>query len=62
MKYQCDTIFFIRYLLGENKEMLAKTKEIFNQVQIGKILLILEQTVNTEIIFALSSFSKVLRN
>ena len=59
MKYYCDTNFVVRYLLGDNHEMLSKTKMIFEQVQTGKISLILEQTVFTEIVFVLSSFYKV---
>ncbi|MCU0322614.1 MAG: PIN domain-containing protein, partial [Chitinophagaceae bacterium] len=62
MKYYCDTNFVIRYLLGDNQEMLLKTRKIFEQVQTGKIFLILEQTVFTEIVFILSSFYKVPRN
>jgi len=62
MKYYCDTNFVVRYLLGDNKEMLLKTKEVFEQVQTGKILLIFEQTVFTEIVFVLSSFYKVPKN
>lgn len=62
MKYYCDTNFVLRYLLGDNKEMLLKTKEVFEQVQTGKISLILEQTVFTEIIFVLSSFYKIPKN
>jgi predicted nucleic-acid-binding protein len=62
MKYYCDPNFVVRYLLGDNKEMLAKTKEVFAQVQTGKIFLILEQTVFTEIIFVLLSFYKVPKN
>lgn len=62
MKYYCDTNFIIRYLLGDNQDMLLKTKKIFEQVQAGKIFLILEQTVFTEIVFVLSSFYRVPKN
>ena len=62
MKYYCDTNFVVRYLLGDNQEMLLKTKEVFEQVQTGKIFLILEQAVFTEIVFILSSFYKVPKN
>jgi predicted nucleic-acid-binding protein len=62
MKYYCDTNFVVRYLLGDNQEMLLKTKEVFEQVQTGKVSLILEQTVFTEIVFVLSSFYKVPKN
>jgi predicted nucleic-acid-binding protein len=59
MKYICDTNFVIRYLIADNEEMFAKTKDIFDQVQTGQVTLIIEQTVFTEIIFVLSSFYKV---
>jgi predicted nucleic acid-binding protein len=59
MKYICDTNFILRYLLGDNPAMLAKTKEIFEQAKSGQITLIIEQTVFTEVIFVLSSFYKV---
>lgn len=62
MKYYCDTNFVIRYLLGDNKEMLVKTQKVFGQVQTGKVFLILEQTIFTEIVFVLSSFYKVPKN
>ena len=62
MKYYCDTNFVIRYLLADNQEMFVKTKEIFEQAKPGKISLIIEQTVFTEIIFVLSSFYNVPRS
>lgn len=62
MKYYCDTNFVIRYLLGDNPEMFLKTKEVFAQVQTGKVSIILEQTVFTEITFVLSSFYKIPKN
>lgn len=61
MKYYCDTNFILRYLLGDNEEMLVKTIEYFNKAQNGEITLIIEQTVFTETIFVLSSFYKVPR-
>ncbi len=62
MKYYLDTNFILRYLLGDDKEMLEVTSEYFNKAQVGEITLILEQTVFTEVIFVLSSFYKVPRN
>ena len=62
MKHYCDTNFVIRYLIGDNKEMLVKTQKVFGQVQTGKVSLILEQTIFTEIVFVLSSFYKAPRN
>lgn len=59
MKYYCDTNYIIRYLLGDNEELFDKTKELFHQAQTGKVLLIIEQTVFTEVVFVLSSFYKV---
>lgn len=59
MKYICDTNFIIRYLLADNHEMFIKTKVLLDQVKIGSITLIIEQTVFTEVIFVLSSFYKV---
>jgi len=61
MKYYCDTNFILRYLLGDDVEMLAKTTQYFNQVQTGEITLIIEQTVFTETIFVLSKFYEVPR-
>ena len=58
MKYYCDFNFVISYLLANNPETYSKTKEIFIQVQTGKISLILEQTVFTEIVMVLSSYYK----
>lgn len=62
MKYYCDTNYIIRYLLADNEEHFQKTSEIFQHTQTGKILLIIEQTVFTEVIFVLSSFYKVPKN
>lgn len=59
MKYYCDTNFILRYLLGDNEEMLVKTTDYFDKAQSGEITLIIEQTVFTETIFVLSSFYKV---
>ncbi len=59
MKYICDTNFIIRYLLADNQEMFLKTKELFDQAKIGEVTLIIEQAVFTEVVFVLSSFSKV---
>ena len=59
MKYYCDTNFIIRYLLADDKEMFAKTKDIFAKTQNGEITLIIEQAIFTETIFVLSSFYKV---
>jgi predicted nucleic-acid-binding protein len=59
MKYLCDTNFILRYLLADNPQMFAETKEIFDQVKTGKVTLIIEQAVFTEVIFVLSSFYKV---
>jgi predicted nucleic-acid-binding protein len=59
MKYLCDTNFILRYLLADNPPMFAKAKEIFDQAKTGKVTLILEQAVFTEVIFVLSSFYKV---
>jgi predicted nucleic-acid-binding protein len=42
--------------------MFAKAKEIFDQAKIGKVTLILEQAVFTEVIFVLSSFYKVSKD
>jgi predicted nucleic-acid-binding protein len=60
-KYICDTNFILRYLLADEQEMFAKTKNVFEQAKSGKITLIIEQTVFTETIFVLSSFYKVPR-
>ncbi len=62
MKYICDTNFIIRYLIGDDPAMLTKTKEIFEQAKSGGVILIIEQTVFTEVVFVLSSFYKVPRN
>ena len=59
MKYLCDTNFILRYLLADNPQMFAKVKEIFDQAKTGKVILIIEQAVFTEVIFVLSSFYKV---
>jgi predicted nucleic-acid-binding protein len=59
MKYLCDTNFILRYLPADNPQMFAKAKEIFDQAKTGKVTLILEQAVFTEVIFVLSSFYKV---
>lgn len=59
MKYYCDTNYIIRYLIGDNGELFKKAKELFDQAQISKISLIIEQTVFTEVVFVLSSFYKV---
>jgi predicted nucleic-acid-binding protein len=59
MKYLCDTNFILRYLLADNPQMFAKAKEIFDQAKTGKVTLILEQAVFTEVISVLSSFYKV---
>ena len=58
MKHYCDSDFIISYLLANNPETYSKTKEIFDQVQTGKILLTLEQTVFAEIVVVLSSYYK----
>ncbi|CAK6506690.1 hypothetical protein [Rickettsia helvetica] len=42
MKYICDTNFIVRYLLADDKNMFNKTKEIFEQVKTGQIILIIE--------------------
>lgn len=59
MTYLCDTNFILRYLLGDNPAMLAKTREVFEQAKSGQIKLLIEQTVFTEVVFVLSSFYKV---
>lgn len=59
MKYICDTNFILRYLLGDNSAMLAKTKEVFEQAKSGQAILLIEQTIFTEVVFVLSSFYKV---
>ncbi|MHB9147945.1 MAG: PIN domain-containing protein [Candidatus Amoebophilus sp.] len=59
MKYLCDTNFILRYLLADNSQMFSKAKEIFDQAKTGKVILIIEQAVFTEVIFVLSSFYKV---
>lgn len=59
MTYICDTNFILRYLIGDNPAMLAKTKEVFEQTKSGQITLLMEQTVFTEVVFVLSSFYKV---
>lgn len=59
MKYYCDTNYIIRYLLADNEEHFQKASQIFQQAQTGKVMLIIEQTVFTEVIFVLSSFYKV---
>jgi predicted nucleic acid-binding protein len=59
MKLYCDTNYIIRYLLADHEEHFKKTSEIFHQAKTGKVLLIIEQTVFTEVIFVLSSFYKV---
>ena len=59
MKYLCDTNFILRYLLADNPQMFTKAKEIFDQAKTGKVILIIEQAVFTEVIFVLSSFYKV---
>jgi len=61
MKYYCDTNFVLRYLLGDNEEMLIKATEYFNKAQNGEIVMVIEQTIFTEVIFVLSSFYKVPR-
>jgi predicted nucleic-acid-binding protein len=61
MKHIPDTNFILRYLLADNADMFAKTKEIFDKAKIGEISLIIEQTVFTEVVFVLSSFYKVPR-
>ena len=62
MKYICDTNFIVRYLLADDKNMFNKTKEIFEQVKTGQIILIIEQTIFTEVIFVLSSVYKISRD
>ena len=59
MKHSCDTNFILRYLIGDNLAMLAKTKEVFEQAKSGQITLLIEQTVFTEVVFVLSSFYEV---
>ena len=59
MKYLCDTNFILRYLLADNPQMFTKAKGIFDQAKTGKVILIIEQAVFTEVIFVLSSFYKV---
>lgn len=59
MKYYCDTNFIIRYLIADNDLMFEESKEIFNQAKNGKLTLIIEQAVFTEVVFVLSSFYKV---
>ena len=55
MQYICDTNFIVRYLVTDNQEMFAKANEIFDQVKIGKITLIIEQAVFMEVVFVLTS-------
>ncbi|MCC8467402.1 MAG: PIN domain-containing protein [Rickettsia endosymbiont of Eriopis connexa] len=62
MKYICDTNFIVRYLLADDKDMFNQTREIFEQVKIGQIILIIAQTIFTEVIFILSSVYKISRN
>jgi predicted nucleic-acid-binding protein len=59
MQYICDTNYVIRYLLQDNTEMFARANAIFEQAISGKVTLIFEQAVFTEIIFVLSSVYKV---
>lgn len=59
MTYLCDTNFILRYLLGDNPAMLAKTKKVFEEAKAGQLTLLIEQTVFTEVVFVLSSFYKV---
>lgn len=62
MTYICDTNFILRYLLGDNPTMLAKTQEVFEQAKSGQTVLYIEQAVFTEVVFVLSSFYKVPKN
>ncbi|WP_341789116.1 PIN domain-containing protein [Rickettsia endosymbiont of Lasioglossum villosulum] len=62
MKYICDTNFIVRYLVANDQNMFDKAKEIFEKVKTGQIILILEQTTFTEIVFVLSSVYKVSRS
>lgn len=59
MKYYCDTNYIIRYLVEDDERKLDEIKKLFHQVQTGKTLLIIEQTILTEVVFVLSSFYKV---
>ncbi|GAA5252311.1 hypothetical protein [Candidatus Rickettsia kedanie] len=60
MEYICDTNVIVRYLLADDKNMFNQTKEMFEQVKTGHIILIIEQTIFTEVIFVLSSVYKIL--
>ncbi|AFC70976.1 PIN domain-containing protein [Rickettsia australis] len=55
MKYICDTNVIVRCLFADDKNMFA-------QVKTGHIILIIEQTILTEVIFVLSSVYKISRN
>ena len=48
--------------LPKSNLISIEVKEIFDQAKTGRITVIIEQTVFTEVIFFLSSFYKVLKN
>ena len=59
--YLCDTNFILRYIVGDNLEMLTETQLIFNQIKNGEIEAVIEPEVFAEIIFVLSSFYEFSR-
>jgi predicted nucleic acid-binding protein len=59
MRFICDTNVIVGYLMQDSEDLLAKAFEIFEQALSGKITLIVEQAVFTEVIFVLSSLYSV---
>lgn len=52
----------LRYLLEDNKSQYKQAKTFFDKARSGEILLILEQSVFTEVIYVLTSFYNVPKN
>ena len=57
-----DTNVIIRFLVGDHKKHLAKSKEIFLEIQMGKLQVLLLDTVLMEAFFVLTKFYKLPKN
>ncbi len=61
MIYTCDTNFILRYIVGDNSEMLKRTTVIFDKIKNAEIEVVIESDVLAEVVYVLSSFYNVPR-
>ena len=59
MVYLLDTNVIIRFLIGDHKEHLAKSIEIFKQIERAKLQVFIVDGVLMEVFFVLTKFYKL---